>query len=105
MEVSVRLLMEQVKQMRQVGRDGEYKKKEYPNGMGFGRGSSERGYAGRGMNRNETERNYVGERPPLDMERIKCFRCEQMGHYARNCPELAKIVMAREASNDNLNEK
>jgi hypothetical protein len=101
----VQLLMEQVKQLRQVGRDGEYTKKDYPSGMGAGRGNSERGYAGRGMNKNETERNYGGERPPIDMERIKCFRCEQMGHYARNCPKLAEKVMAREASSDASNEK
>jgi hypothetical protein len=39
---------------------------------------------------NEANERYGGTRAPFDMSKIKCFRCDRMGHFARECPDLPK---------------
>jgi hypothetical protein len=36
------------------------------------------------------DRRTAGPRLPTDLSRIKCFRCDRMGHYVRDCPDLPK---------------
>ena len=31
------------------------------------------------------EKNYEITRPMYDISRVRCYRCNQMGHYARDC--------------------
>jgi hypothetical protein len=32
--------------------------------------------------------NETGYRGPFDISKVKCYRCEKMGHYARECKEV-----------------
>lgn len=49
------------------------------------------------------ERGYGNQRMPFDVSRIKCFRCDKMGHFARECPNLAKREMGKPTVENGLN--
>jgi hypothetical protein len=49
------------------------------------------------------ERGYGMSRAPFDVSRIKCFRCDKMGHYARECPDLVKRDTGRPKDGGGLN--
>ena len=110
--ITLQQVWDQVKQMRQVSKDGEFQKKDYGEGGGLGRGSPWSGRAdnngggssGRGWGKNNGDRRYGNERIVYDMTQIRCFRCDQMGHFARNCPGLIQGV-EKEKGTEDLNEK
>ena len=37
-----------------------------------------------------------GSRRPFDVSRVKCFRCDKLGHFVRDCPDLPKRANAAE---------
>jgi hypothetical protein len=49
------------------------------------------------------ERSYGNPRMPFDVSRIKCFRCDKMGHFARECPDLLKKEGERSKAGNDLN--
>ncbi|KAD4386091.1 hypothetical protein E3N88_26260 [Mikania micrantha] len=68
------------------------KEDEYPQGSGRGRGRSNsrgrgrgRSSGGRGRGQERGQTSYH-QRKQIDKTKIKCFRCDTMGHYASECP-------------------
>ena len=113
-ERTLQQLIGQVNQMRQVSRNGDFKKKDnttgYNNGNngGMGRGNPWMGRPsnneGQGEKGVPADRNFVNG-PVYDMSRIKCFRCDQMGHFVRNCPGLVARSETTEKKVSDLNGK
>ena len=113
-EKALQLLMVQVKQMRQVSRNGDYVNKEYPEVKNAGRGNpwmgrvdNEEGTQGRGRGADRgyvNDRGYANERT-YDMTKIKSYRCDQMGHFARHCPRLNGREEPKPKDGGNLNDK
>jgi hypothetical protein len=114
MERALQQLIGQANHMRQVSRNGDFQKRDHTvgsnngNGNGMGRGTP---WAGRQNNREgpgdrvvPADRNYVNG-PVYDMSRVKCFRCDQMGHFVRNCPELVVKSETKEKKVEDLNAK
>lgn len=61
-----------------------------------GRGRGGRFYRGRGRGRYNGER-YITER---DASRVTCYRCDKLGHFVADCPELKlKLQEAHETDN------
>jgi hypothetical protein len=50
-----------------------------------------------------SDKGYANPRPMYDTSRVKCFRCDELGHYARNCPGR-KENAAKVPTEVNLNE-
>ena len=102
LEMSLQQLITQVKQLRQVSGNNGFKRKEYQGGTGkwpkeyrgdnrVGRPNDNVGTVnGADKNKVNGERKYTGPWPTYDLSKIKCFRCDQLGHFVRNCPELPK---------------
>ena len=106
LELSVQQVIAQIGQMQQMGASKETAR----NGD---KGNGRRNNAWEGANREGWEEkkkegngrvNEGGYRSPFDISKVKCFRCEKMGHYARECKEtLIREVEVTKASVD-LNE-
>jgi hypothetical protein len=117
LETSLQQLVAQVSQLRQVSGNVEFKKKEYQAGapIGNGKWSKEVRQDGRtvrapeprgGQNMVEEDPNGEGRRynRTYDMSKVKCFRCDQMGHFVRHCPGLPKWGGVSAKVEENLNE-
>ncbi|KAD3067190.1 hypothetical protein E3N88_35070 [Mikania micrantha] len=68
------------------------KRQEYSQGSGRGRGRANsrgrgrgRNSGGRGRGQDRGQTSYH-QRKPMEKTKIKCFRCDAMGHYASDCP-------------------
>ena len=51
----------------------------------------------------QMEGGVVDNRPVYDMDTIKCFRCDHMGHFARNCPGLPRLEVPKDKGTADLN--
>jgi hypothetical protein len=99
----------QISQLRQLARG-----REEPGGDGAGRGGGSPA-AGKevnpvGLNASlgegltpPPEKGFNGTRMPFDISRIKCYRCDRMGHYVRDCPDLPKRQAGSSYKEGNLN--
>jgi hypothetical protein len=91
LELSLQQLVTQVKQLRQVSGNNGFRKKEYPTGNGKwpkeACGDNRNNRSGEivgGANSSESgksseDRRYANGRT-YDMSKIKCFRCDKVGH-------------------------
>jgi hypothetical protein len=48
-------------------------------------------------------RNNTGARTPFDISKVRFYRCDKMGHYVRDCPELPSRKAAVEKEEPVLN--
>jgi hypothetical protein len=114
LETSLRQLVTQVKQLRQVSGNTDFKRKDYTSGPGKWpkegrsdnrppRNENMGGSNSSEMEKNSEERRYSNPRN-YDMSKVKCFRCDQMGHFVRHCPELPKWGGGSAKVTEDLNE-
>jgi hypothetical protein len=105
-------MIAQIDRMQQGTRGGFEQKGGWP--IDSGRGANNEGRnEGPGEARMETgggrggggwnSEGQFGPRRPFDIGRVKCYRCDKMGHYVRDCPDLPKSGVNVGKKND-LNE-
>ena len=51
----------------------------------------------------DNNRNFGMTRTPFDINKVKCYKCAKMGHYARNCPGTPDREVTVEKVEPNLN--
>jgi hypothetical protein len=97
-EVSLQQAMSQIAELRQVSRGDVANRNAGMRSQGEGKtegpgGAAPRvGTEGGGIKDGNTggREGYGQSRPPFDMGRIRCYRCDKTGHYVRDCPELPR---------------
>jgi hypothetical protein len=111
--LDLRQMVAQINQMHQLGQGnrgslapsaggpGVMGERDGGKGDGLGLGPPTTGNPRNGSD--FSERGYGSQRVPFDVSRIKCFRCDKMGHFARECPELARREVGKPKVENGLN--
>jgi hypothetical protein len=110
-EGSMQWMIAQIDQMRRgtagwhgaKGANGSMRPAELAGQVQEGQGDNGGDKVGYGTRNGWGNEGPYGARRPLDVSRIKCFRCDKLGHFVRDCPELPKRGAATEVKPD-LNE-
>ena len=91
LEASMKQMIAQIEQLKHDNRGmdsglrgemgtGPGQAKARPGGEGISPGARDRpGWGNEGP---------YGSRRPFDIGRVKCFRCDKLGHFVRECPNL-----------------
>lgn len=66
-----------------------------------GRGRGGRFYKGRGRGRYNNERDAYRTNNEKDASRIVCYRCDKMGHFVIDCPDLKLKLAETQENNEN----
>ena len=68
-------------------------------GRGKGRGRGRGGDQGRGKTQSSDEQKQEGPRKPFDKLKVRCYNCQEFGHFADECKIKKKSRVCEESVN------
>lgn len=79
----------QTRQKESDSRKRGHSSKERSGGR-FGKGKNWSSNKAKGFDNNQSKSSFKNDKKPRDKTGIKCFRCDEFGHYASECPKRTK---------------